>query len=92
MHKKFNAYMTVEGSFLFSMILGLYYLMIILSLILFAKCINSQRDYLKAFYEIRFTMNSEENHGVIYAEADGGEYINENGMVHIDPLSSIYGK
>lgn len=92
MKKHFKAYMTVEGSFIFSMILGMYYLVIVVSITLFAKCIDSQKDYLKAFYDSRFTIVSEDVSGVIYVDSKAGNYIGENGMTNIDPLNEIYGR
>lgn len=66
MHKKFNAYFTVEASFILPVVLFLYLLIILTTMFLYCRCVISQDDFLLGMRAGRFTWG-EENYGeVIY--------------------------
>lgn len=68
MKKTLNGYMTTESSFVFSMCILLYFLIIMAGLLLFARCLTSQNDYIIGMRGARFTEAGDAYGEVIYGE------------------------
>ncbi len=58
--------MSLEADFLFPIILFIYYLVIMSSLLLMCRCLNSQNDYIVGMRGASFTGGEEEYGEVIY--------------------------
>lgn len=65
----YNAYFTVEGSFIFPMLMLLYFLIVMAALLLFARCLTSQNDYILALRGARLSYGAEDYGEVIYGES-----------------------
>ncbi|MCR5503630.1 MAG: hypothetical protein K6F53_11535 [Lachnospiraceae bacterium] len=61
-----NGYLTTESSFVFSMCILLYFLIIMAGLLLFARCLTSQNDYIIGMRGARFTEAGDAYGEVIY--------------------------
>lgn len=85
MVKRVKAYLTVEGNFVFSMILFLYYFILMIAFVMFARCLKSQNDFIKGIRDARFTYESVLYNEVIYemTEDDPDTYC---GVRVINPL------
>ena len=65
---RLNGYLTTESAFVFSMCIMLYFLIIMAALLLFARCLTSQNDYIIALRGARFTDAGEAYGEVIYGD------------------------
>ena len=68
MDKDLNAYMSVEGSVLFSMTIFIYYLVILSSGLLMTRCLTSQNNYIIGMRTASFSYGSEEYGEIIYGQ------------------------
>lgn len=68
MGKRISAYMSVESSVIFSIVIMLYYLVIISSMLLLDRCLLAQNDYIVALRGAMFSDGREEYGEVIYGE------------------------
>ena len=68
MGKRISAYMSVESSVIFSIVIMLYYLVIISSMLLLDRCLLAQNDYIVALRGALFSDGREEYGEVIYGE------------------------
>ncbi len=77
--KKLNGYLTTESAFVFSLCIMLYFLIIMAALLLFARCLTSQNDYIIALRGARFTDAGEAYGEVIYGNGkfDAASYVRE---------------
>ena len=66
MDERLNGYMSLEADYLFPIILFIYYLVIMSSLLLMCRCLNSQNDYIVGMRGASFTGGEEEYGEVIY--------------------------
>lgn len=66
MDERLNGYLSLEADFLFPMILFIYYLVIMSSLLLMCRCLNSQNNYIVGMRGASFTRGEEEYGEVIY--------------------------
>ena len=66
MNEKLNGYMSLEADYLFPIILFIYYLVIMSSLLLMCRCLNSQNNYIVCMRGASFTRGEEEYGEVIY--------------------------
>ena len=84
-----KGYLTIESSFVFSIIIILYYFMVIGSFTLFSRCFQSQKEYILNMNEARITNESDENREVIYDDAPYENMMIEGGVWRINPLILI---
>ncbi len=74
----FNGYMTVEASFVFPLLILLYFLVVMTGFLLTSRCLTSQNDSILALRGARFTDGCEGYGEVIYGREevfDVGAYI-----------------
>ncbi|MCR4990315.1 MAG: hypothetical protein K6A38_05555 [Lachnospiraceae bacterium] len=71
MDKKYKAYLSLEGSFLFPMIVLVYYLIISASLLLLNRCLTAQNNYVIGMRAASFSMSAEKYGEVIYYDISG---------------------
>lgn len=69
--KKMNGFFSYEGSVVFSIIIFIYYLVILSSLLLLERCLCSQNDYIIGMRMASFSGMGEEYGEVIYDSKDG---------------------
>lgn len=84
--RRLKAYMSVESSAVFSIILLWFLFFFLLSFRLFNECLESQKNYIKGFYEERFSEMEEEYKGIIWGNTEKGIYVTPSGIWHINPL------
>lgn len=89
MNKSFKAYLTLEASFVVPIITIVFYLIVIGGILLFTRCIDSQKLFVKSLYEARITANIYDTREVIYGDMEYGEMLLEGGVHRINPLSRI---
>lgn len=89
MFRRLNAYLTVEASYIFSIIIALYYLIIVLAFYLFAGCINSQNLFFESLHTARFTYSSTMYNEVIYGDMDSGAGSDFGNVRSINPIAEL---
>lgn len=89
MSKWCKGYLTVESSFVFSIILILYYLIVIAAFTLFSRCYESQKEYILNLNQARITNEGNENHEVIYDRLPYENLLTEGGVWRINPLVQL---
>lgn len=66
--KKYNAYMSLEMSFIVPLLISLFYVTVLAGIILFSRCINSQNMFIEELRNDRLTLRSGAYGEVIYNE------------------------
>ena len=89
MDEKLNGYMSLEADYLFPIILFIYYLVIMSSLLLMCRCLNSQNNYIIGMRGASFTRGEEEYGEVIYGTDDRFNK-SEYAMSRLDKAGSMY--
>lgn len=89
MCRRFRAYLSIEAEIVFSIIIVLYYLIVILAVTLFSGCIRSQNTFIEDLRRVRFTNESEEYGEVIYGLMERDRLITSGGVIRINPLNRI---
>lgn len=72
---KIKAFITVESSFIFPMILLLYVLLIQTSVFLFTRCLTEQNSYIKKLRESRYSYYSVDYAEAIYVETEAMRWL-----------------
>lgn len=85
MHKEYKGYLSLEGSFVFPIVLVIFYLVIIGAISLFMRCIDASTDYIKELHSAR-GMNNEE---IIYENMYGYYGDTAAGVHYINPLMKL---
>ena len=70
MDERLNGYLSLEADYLFPIILFIYYLVIMSSLLLMCRCLNSQNNYIVGMRGASFSRGEEEYGEVIYGTDD----------------------
>lgn len=84
--KKIQAYLSVEGSIIFSIILFWILCFFLLAFRLFNNCLESQKNYIRGFYDERFSETEDIYKGVIWGDIEKGIYATPSGIWHINPF------
>lgn len=86
--KKYNAYLSVEASIVFPIILTLYMIIVSISVSFFKECYESQKNFILSFREIRFTGEMDNTPMIIYGKTELPE--EDYGVIRvINPLNRI---
>lgn len=88
MHKKYNGYMTLEASFVYPVILWIFYILIILSVTWFMNCYKSQNRFIRELKE-SLVVDYDLGYRVIYNELPLNFNDAGGDIYHISPLKSI---
>lgn len=89
MHKRLKAYMTIEASFVFSILIVLYYLIVMASITLFFRCIDGNKMYISELREARLTYKEGSYGEVIYNEIDDNCVDSREMQIFINPIGRI---
>lgn len=87
MSKNLNAYISLEASLIFPMLIVLYYLIVTASLVLSARCLDSQNSYIRLLKDAGFTYRSEEYNEVIFDLLDPSG--TEGDFIYINPINKV---